>query len=44
MELQTKSVEMFVRHFAFLDQELEMNTAPLQLSDFLLGPFDEERL
>ena len=44
MELQKKTVEWNVWRFAFLDQELEAFAAPLQGSDYELGPFDEERL
>lgn len=44
MELQRKTLVWNVRRFAFLDQEPEAIPSPLQLSDVLLGPFDEERL
>lgn len=44
MELQKTMQVMAVRRFAFLDQEPEIVSAPLPLSDYLLGPFDDELL
>jgi len=44
MEVQSMAVERIPRRFAFLDDEPEIVWAPLQISDFLLRPFDEERL
>lgn len=44
MEPQRKTVEWNFKQFAFLDQEPKAFTAPLQISDYELGPFDEERL
>ena len=44
MELQRKTLEWNISRFAFLDQEPEGIPTKLQLSDVLLGPFDEVRL
>lgn len=41
MELQKTMLEMAVRQFDFLDQEPEIVSALLPLSDYLLGPFDD---
>ena len=44
MGLQSMAVERIPKRFAFLDDEPDIVPAPLQISDLLLGPFDEERL